>query len=1369
MRVELNASKLVPCGSDKEKNHNVLWNTVNCNNVMNSPLSGVYYGVLASFQKDGGYATAKLSPVYGSYEGSPLFGIPPDHATILRALNWLDPNAAVSPESTLSELGEQFLSCLNNSPIPNGTVGTLTDFIQSRSWDETNLWGGTMTDFWNLIESTEEEKEKWRILRLFITCNFAWQTKLIYFPSDALHREATSALAFNGLYLPQSNEELKNAVTNFSKNLIPADEETHSQLCIQREDGQLTPIDCSVQLWYCIPSVIDADFCLGMQSLSASSQNRQEMLSAHTLLNLLGVFLDYFQVARLQSLSYLYYPGDSSKGIEATLCGEDKKKVTRETFRSLMIDNGFCNSESWDSLDERIQSSFPNCWDENKENTLSNVYIAVWLEKFSIIAYELFRRIIERHPNFKDTDPNLHLGFISELTLQEFQRMFQSNTGSPGLRSYQLDAHQLPGKPIVFNIFKKRGKLDIIAGDPYKKPTGRTLHPKRNEYFPPSLVEFVWFILFAHLSEASFNSISLLTKSPTTPQVTSTNDEIRDLARRYVRCVLFSIHASYSASAKCWQFGYFPKDRTSAKEKRANKMPKDTQIIFLMMSAISETCPFFHSIGINPDLPDLTRPICNSVHPDFFQDFEKVLQDPVLMYTYSFCYQVFHQEETFEDRKGDCRKFIETTLKSLTGANLSVRSSDVNWIGHYTLGGSGTFSMSADPEQQKKMSHQQDYLLVVLGDERYNSEEPSDMTVEDRPVTNRIHQFAKWGIHYSLFFECLENSLRKKPSVDVEKNVQDLTASVGVEYAESQESLDKQPSTAQLPNDIPQGQEDAGEGELSDKEFSLPGPVQGDTMAKMLHDIGVLDKDGGLVAGESIDNQASTVQADTAVGTSTNEGLQEFGLLESADGVVDGGSIGKHTSTVQVDTAGGTTTTECVNPNQGVENAHAGESSLKPSFAHKSATGGVISWREVEQSNDSDSASITRNRRPKDSSGKRKSHYMSLKDVSKSLKSISPEVIDLTNDSLALEANVAHLRDEVKNQCLIVFFKFLTSHKAKLLDHKRRKTLEGKVGPPKRKRSKFIDDEAVCGDKDISSDEVSDEESSPSTSSFIDNKVDEETYDPAHRLVGHTSEVAEVETTANASSTTVTNRNPPSWPGKVLRSTSETPANVPQGTNTQGYPTSYRGKRLHRPNVGKRLVPPHPNSSHEDEDDEDEDEDEVDQVQNDRHSDTSGQEDDEDDNDEKDDDNNEDEEVDDGTDESQSSEEVFNCAVKKVGGVEDYDGNSFTSSHPKLNESQEGESISQPIGDDGSASHDSSDGNVGHGDSVVHESFQPVEENHSESPGNDDVPNFNLPEDEINNIHAPERSDELELNITDIEVPRPSRPRRKTQTKKYGF
>ena len=85
--------------------------------------------------------------------------------------------------------------------------------------------------------------------------------------------------------------------------------------------------------------------------------------------------------------------------------------------------------------------------------------------------------------------------------------------------------------------------------------------------------------------------------------------------------------------------------------------------------------------------------------------------------------------------------------------------------------------------------------------------------------------------------------------------------------------------------------------------------------------------------------------------------------MESADGVIDGASIGKHTSTVQVDTAGGTSTTEGVNPNQGVENAHAGESSVNQSFAHKSATGVNISESGVEQCNDSASSTEKKNQK----------------------------------------------------------------------------------------------------------------------------------------------------------------------------------------------------------------------------------------------------------------------------------------------------------------------------------------------------------------------------------------------------------------------
>jgi hypothetical protein len=64
------------------------------------------------------------------------------------------------------------------------------------------------------------------------------------------------------------------------------------------------------------------------------------------------------------------------------------------------------------------------------------------------------------------------------------------------------------------------------------------------------LMEFVWLLMYAHFSEDSFNSILELSQSPSLPQVMTTNDKAKDLARRYLRCVIFTISASQSYSAK---------------------------------------------------------------------------------------------------------------------------------------------------------------------------------------------------------------------------------------------------------------------------------------------------------------------------------------------------------------------------------------------------------------------------------------------------------------------------------------------------------------------------------------------------------------------------------------------------------------------------------------------------------------------------------------------------------------------------------------------------------------------------------------------------------------------------------------------------
>jgi hypothetical protein len=69
MRVKLNLSKLVPVDTDDALDQNALWKMVNCYDPMHSPLSGIFSGVLASFQEGGSSVNTNLSPVYGSMDG----------------------------------------------------------------------------------------------------------------------------------------------------------------------------------------------------------------------------------------------------------------------------------------------------------------------------------------------------------------------------------------------------------------------------------------------------------------------------------------------------------------------------------------------------------------------------------------------------------------------------------------------------------------------------------------------------------------------------------------------------------------------------------------------------------------------------------------------------------------------------------------------------------------------------------------------------------------------------------------------------------------------------------------------------------------------------------------------------------------------------------------------------------------------------------------------------------------------------------------------------------------------------------------------------------------------------------------------------
>jgi hypothetical protein len=94
------------------------------------------------------------------------------------------------------------------------------------------------------------------------------------------------------------------------------------------------------------------------------------------------------------------------------------------------------------------------------------------------------------------------------------------------------------------------------------------------------------------------------------------------------------------------------------------------------------TCSFFHIIGINPKLPKLTEPIHDWVLKNGFKEYEKIVQDPVVMYTCFLCHQVYLQDSHGRGEKSwtkqDSCHVLDTTVRSSTGVK-DVTTSRKDW------------------------------------------------------------------------------------------------------------------------------------------------------------------------------------------------------------------------------------------------------------------------------------------------------------------------------------------------------------------------------------------------------------------------------------------------------------------------------------------------------------------------------------------------------------------------------------------------------------------------------------------------------------------------------------------------------------------
>ncbi len=1255
MRVHLNLSKLVPVDTEDALDQNALWKMVNCYDPMHSPLSGTFSGVLASFQVGGSSVNTNLSPVYGSLDGLNLVAIPVDRVTMGNALKWLGGDEVmIDDSSSVQDLCIKFLRLLNEMDIPNGSVDHLTDFIRRRTWDETRLWGGTMAEFWELVTSTEDEKEKWRILRVFIDSNMSWQTRVAFFAIDALHRAAVGNMAFNGLYIPGSDLKLREAVNTYVKKLVPVDE-SHPYLSIQTDGGTLHSIECSVKLCYCVPNMMGDDFLIRMQHTSTSLQGSQGKLTGHTIIHLLGSFLGHFhRTVTSKVLKYLYYPGDSSKGIEATLRGipMDHNGSFKNAFRDILINDSLCDSDSWEDMAKRIEA-YKKKFDWKDEAVFSGVYIAIWLDNFTKVAYETLKDLIQKFPEFTKIDHSLKLGLILDMSLSQFQRMFQHSAsgGYPkegSLESFRLDAHQLPIKePMVLSVFyKRREKHDIYHGDPYKKPTGgMMLSGDKVGNFPPFLLEFVWLLMYAHFSEDSFNSILKLSQPPSNPQVMTTNDQAKDLARRYLRCVIFTISASQFYSAKYWQHGYFPRDKSTG-GLLVNKMNKPTQLFFLTMSAIRHTCSFFQMIGINPKLPELTEPIHDWVLEKELKQYEKIVQDPVVMYTFFFCYQAHMQDNpgrqpTSWTKEDSCR-VLDIAIRSSTGrTDITTFRSDHRaiqdeWIGNFTLGGLNTLSMSPDPVILKEMYDQKGYLLEVLGDDRYSQPEPRQPTsLELRPITHRISEFARWSIDYPSFFEFLLSSLDQitlskalvpSPPQGVESEVssQKLSSS-GNEptvAASSTPPVQGSAHSQSVENERASQKQSSGGNELTAPPASTS-PSQVATDSQGVEDAGTstaqappappdLENDGSSQKLSSIGDYATggpTSETPPAIVPSPPQGVErevssqkmsssgnEPTVAPSSMPPIQASALSQSVENErasQKQSSGGneltappasTSPSQVATDSQGVEDAGEGDSSVKqPSSGNDATAGsasgtspvhiatdsqgletdvpeelskdaqaepdsqgvkvaGEVAQQDIQSDSQKRKQSSTTKAKTDGAPAVKKHRQLGFKYFSKTIGTILPKVIDLTNsgdEDDAMEEKIAGLDEDAKNMCLRVFFKYLKSNRTKLVpkvppkkeekktekenskpideappdennvstDEAREDSSESKKAPKKQKRfgCPLIEYEAGCSDKQASSDEHTDDtgDISRNMEDFITGELlEEEGYLADHRLVG---------------------------------------------------------------------------------------------------------------------------------------------------------------------------------------------------------------------------------------------------------------------------
>ena len=765
MRKHIEPGKFLPCQTSEEKKDNLVWTTCESGvNAYSSPITGNFTLVLASYEiiPHGEEASAPLYTTYLNHTDAPasptIQAIPPTAEILLKGVQFLrgikpmdppnfnaevkflDPKLACSFEDVdklCMQLSGIYLQEVSNLGPPYTTIGELESFIRERDWISDHVWGWCENEFLERIAGIKDEGTKWTVLRDYIYYNMAWVTKLLVLPVDSLHRTAAADCALRGIPPPEADIVLQKHVRKFGKTL------THLNGKLAANDGsQKNVIEIKIGLVCIVPTTIDLAFLAEMRDLSAELQEKGNHQICHNMVHMLRSILPAVS-ANLDN-NYLMESLDNKHGLNRILRGLEAGG-RREAFKTILVSDELCKNDDEaeavaDDLDEDADS---RDWNTNpplpslSDSNLCEVYIILWIKKFSKVLLKTLKNYIKKHPNIHQIDVKVELKEVEHMSAKAFDRIFQVDTNKPKSATSVLPNEsgcrldiikETVNKPIL--LYNRNGGCNV--GKPNKSwDPVNNLHVKISDGtdgamkkdFPHHFLDLVWLLMLSNLSQgcnkAIVNYLSGTANTSRFPQQ-STDQSGKDKGRRSVRCLLLTISYLSKVIKMFHNKSVFvgEKNKQMIKAKIHHKLKVRMQELLSLMSAVENTCPLYAALGQNPAQPDWAKnppeDVSTRISENSWIIGKHILGDYMCLLTVTFCMHMYRTTKTIVDMHDEAqRRMTEIVLDSLA-LDCNRNASELNDFADWTKNGMDDLQVTRNDAVVPDFPHLVGYPLYTM-------------------------------------------------------------------------------------------------------------------------------------------------------------------------------------------------------------------------------------------------------------------------------------------------------------------------------------------------------------------------------------------------------------------------------------------------------------------------------------------------------------------------------------------------------------------------------------------------------------------------------------------------------------------------------